>query len=160
MQLTAQESWKGDIDLNEICEIYYILISTNPVASDTTPRRCAKEGPNGVLQASSNSTPEVPSVCVRQRSGADGWERNLRGLGTKERRYTGAEGAECKPTKHKRFKARHMLCRTSILMSTVSLPFTLPPSLALTRLGLDSSPPDRQPLTPEPLRLPPRPSSL
>ena len=46
------------------------------------PKNCARERPDGGPKASSTSTPEAPSVCMRQRPGAGGWEKKRRRLGT------------------------------------------------------------------------------
>ena len=57
-----------------------------PDAADATLKRYAGEGPNGGPKANSCSTPEAPSVCIRQRSVAGGWEKRGRGLGTLRQR--------------------------------------------------------------------------
>ena len=77
-------------------------------------KRCAREGLNGGSIASSTSTPEAPSVCMRQKPGAGGWEKKRR-----KARHSKAEEAEqmLKPKKlnewpqNKERKAQYILRR-------------------------------------------------
>ena len=57
-----------------------------PDAADATPKSYALEGPDGGPKASSTSTPEAPSVCMRQRYVAGGCGKKRRGLGTLRQR--------------------------------------------------------------------------
>ncbi|MCJ1345150.1 hypothetical protein MMC31_003355 [Peltigera leucophlebia] len=59
-----------------------------PDAADATPNAAQGRGltaaPTAAPKVSSTSTPEAPSVCMRQRPGAGGWEKKRRRLGTAE----------------------------------------------------------------------------
>ena len=82
---------------------------------------CAREGPNGGSKASSTSTPEAPSVCMRQQPGVGGWEKKRRRLGTLgQKSWTDAEAKEAEWMATKQ-KAQSSIYTPPLSWSNISL---------------------------------------